>query len=62
MSVLPFSVETFGPSQALADEVHIPLGRGEVPPRILLECMQAPDCHAGQRFLNEGFWRGQTHG
>ena len=50
MLVLPFSVETFGPSQALADELHIPLGRGDAPLRFLLECMQdidrlrKPDC------------------
>jgi len=41
--VLPFSVETFGLSPAMANEVHIPLGRADTPLRLLLERMQDVD-------------------
>jgi hypothetical protein len=43
MSILPFFVEPFSLSQAVMDHVHVLLGRGDTPFRLLLEGVQDVD-------------------
>jgi hypothetical protein len=44
MSIVPFSMESFGLSQTLADEVEVPFRGGDTALRFLLESMQNVDC------------------
>jgi len=50
MSILPFSVKSFGLGQALVDEVNIPLRRGDAGLRFLLESVQYMVCRAKDCF------------
>jgi len=41
MSILPFSVKSFGLSEALVDKVEVPLRRGDTALRSLLEGVES---------------------